>query len=218
MRLESAFGRTQANRPPTVLSIPIGTYMTHFAAGTRVWSQASVRRPGASAAPRPAPGAATDASSPRVTPTNGLAFAFFLLVNLILFVRPAEIAPELLGVPLYELAILSCLAASFPALLSLLLNGVPARQPIIGCVLGMLIAIVLSHLSHFNLYSARLAAVDFLKVLLYYLLFVCNVSTPARLRQFLAWLAGFALMLTILALLHFHGVVTIPALEASSKL
>src|SRR5438309_1231747 len=47
-------------------------------------------------------------------------------------------------------------------------------------------------------------------------------SSPSRARQpgrgqFLVWLVGFTIVLTVLALLQFHGAVNIPALEANEQ-
>jgi O-antigen ligase len=144
--------------------------------------------------------------------TNSLGFGILLLVNAVLFIRPTEIVPELEGWPIYEAAILTCLVFSFPAVLRLLAPSSLIRQPITVCVLGLLPAIVLSHLTHFNLFSAREGAIEFCKVVIYYLLLLANVSSPARLRQFLAWLVGLIVVLTALAVLQYHHVIDIPSL------
>jgi O-antigen ligase len=78
--------------------------------------------------------------------------------------------------------------------------------------LGLLPAIVLSHLTHFNLFSAREGAIEFCKIVIYYLLLLANVSSAARLRQFLTWLVGLILILTALAILQYHHVIDIPSL------
>src|SRR5207249_4102486 len=89
--------------------------------------------------------------------------------------------------------------------------------PITVCVLGMLAAVVLSHLSDFSIYGARTSGWEFWKVLVYYLLFVGLVNTPSRMRWFLTWLVGFIVVIAGLALLQYHGVIDIPALAAMEQ-
>ena len=45
---------------------------------------------------------------------SSLGFALFLLVNAMLFIRPAEFHPALYGLPIYEVCILACLIVSYP--------------------------------------------------------------------------------------------------------
>lgn len=144
------------------------------------------------------------------TPT--IAFIFFLLVNAVLVIRPSEIIPAVAAWNIYEWVILACLAVSFPAVLGLLSPTSLSRQPITVCVLCLLPAILLSHLTHGNLYSARWTAFEFFKVVVYYLLFMANVSSASRLRLFLVWMVGLVAVLTVIALLQYHGVIDIPAL------
>jgi hypothetical protein len=82
------------------------------------------------------------------------------------------------------------------------------------CVLGLLAAVVLSNLSHGATYEARRGGLLFFKIVLYYLLLVAVVDTPARLRRFLGWIGVLILALTTLALLQYHGVINIASLEA----
>ena len=139
-------------------------------------------------------------------------FALFLLVNAMLFIRPAEFSPALLGLPIYEGCILACLAASYPAILSQLSPKALASRPISACVAGMLAAIVLSHLANLEPARALEHGVDFAKLLLYYFLLVGVIDTPAKLERFLTSLAVFALAITGMAVGHYHKVFKIAAL------
>ena len=47
-------------------------------------------------------------------PSCALGFVFFLLVNAVLFIRPAELVPSLEDLPVYELLIVTCLLLSLP--------------------------------------------------------------------------------------------------------
>jgi O-antigen ligase len=140
----------------------------------------------------------------------------FLLLNATLFLRPAEIIPQLTGLPIYEVVILTCLALSLPSVLRQFRYRALMENPITLCVLGMLPAIVLSHLSKGDTWYARTLGTEFIKVILYYLLLVGLVNTPGRLRQFLIAITVFALVLTVVSLLRYHGVIelaTIAPLE-----
>jgi O-antigen ligase len=139
-------------------------------------------------------------------------FALFVVVTGLLLVRPAEVVPALLGLPLYEVAIIACALAAWPRVLRQLHPKALTTQPVTAFVVALLPAMVLSHLSHAFIWGARTSAVDFGKILLYYLLLIATVHTPARLRQFLSWLVVFMVLLAGIALVQYHGLVEIPGL------
>jgi hypothetical protein len=170
------------------------------------------RSPGRPASARPRPSAPA-----RPEPTaqaSGLAFALFIVLNAVLFIRPAEIVPALLGLPVYEVTILSSLALSAKAVVRRLSPAALADNPITVCVLGLLAAVVLSHLCRLSFGMAKDAGTMFLKVVIYYLLFVATVDTVGRLKQFCLWMVLFVFVLTALALLQYHGYIDIPSLTA----
>src|SRR5439155_2154471 len=71
---------------------------------------------------------------------------------------------------------------------------------------GLLPAILLSHLSHGNLFDARAGALFFLPVLLYYFLLVGLVNSPERFRIFLRVFLALTLTVAALSVLNYHGV------------
>src|SRR5436190_11525817 len=87
----------------------------------------------------------------RTSQAGSTAFGLFVLLNAILFVRPAEIFSSLEGLPIYEILIILCLISAQSRLTRQLNVRTIRAQPIIACVLGMLIAVFLSHLSHFRI-------------------------------------------------------------------
>lgn len=141
-------------------------------------------------------------------------FALFILVNAILFVRPAELVPELEGARLYEAAILACLVSAAPRVLRQLGPGSLARRPLTVCVLGLFVAVVLSLLAFGDAAAAADWGFRYFKIVLYFLLLMAVVDTTARLRRFLACVAVLILALTTLTLLQHHEVINLPALEA----
>jgi O-antigen ligase len=148
----------------------------------------------------------------RAVPRHGLGFALFLAVNAVLFVRPAEVFPPLLGVEIYQYLILACLACSFPAVLEKVAPRALEAQPVSLCVASLLPAVALSLLSHLYLGEAWDHGVEFAKVLVYYFLLVALVDSPARLRALLTWLGVFTAAAAALAVLDYHGVLALPKL------
>ncbi len=143
-----------------------------------------------------------------------MSYALFLLLNAILFIRPAELVESLQPFRLYQLAIIGCLLASYPAVISQLNIRSLAERPVTLGVVGLLAAIVLSHLQFGSIYDARMSGGEFGKILLYYLLLLCNLDTPEKFQRFLNSLVIFTMLATGLALLQFYHVVDIPALAA----
>lgn len=158
--------------------------------------------------PRPAAPAAARVSAPYT-----LGFVLFLLVNAALFVRPAEIVPDLVGWNIYEILILACFALSFPAVLEQFSSKSLEERPVTVCVLGLFLAVVLSFLAQVDFANVFSQGVDFAKMVLYYVLFVGLVNTSARLRTFLFWMLVFATTTIALAVLQYHGYITLPNLN-----
>jgi O-antigen ligase len=141
-----------------------------------------------------------------------MGFLLFILVNATLFIRPGEIVPDLEGWPIYQWVILSCLVVAYPRVLDQFTRDALVSRPITVCVVGLWVAAVLSHLARMNTFDAREVGFEFGKVVLYYLLLVAVVDTPQRLRQLLVWLAGFIVILALIAVLQYHGVIQMASL------
>jgi len=146
-----------------------------------------------------------------------VAFFLLVLVNAALFIRPSEIIPDLEAIPIYNLLISSCFLLAFPAVQRELTRRSLVETPISVCVLGLLPAVVLSHLSHFQRGYAQDAGISFLKVLVYYLLIVAVLDSPGRLSRFLNWLAVMIGVVTLLALLHYHGIMTVAHMNVMER-
>ncbi|MBA3315018.1 MAG: O-antigen ligase family protein [Planctomycetaceae bacterium] len=131
-----------------------------------------------------------------------------------LFIRPAELVPELATVPVYNIVIVAALIAALPALVNLLTPSSLAAQPPVVCVLLLLPAIVVSFPLDLIGWGLRTAAMDFLKVVLYFLLLLAVVNTERRLKQFLCFLAVTVAVSASLSLLHERGAIHLPALES----
>jgi hypothetical protein len=142
-----------------------------------------------------------------------MAFFLFLLVNATLFIRPAEILPELQGIPIYNALILACLVAAIPELIQHLTARSLVEQPITVFVVGMMGAIAFSNLAQGRLDEAAAASLEFSKVVIYYLLLVSVVNTRQRLHVFLVCLLFFTVVLAVVAMLGFHGLYALPTTQ-----
>lgn len=157
---------------------------------------------------------------PRAMPRPGgaLAFGLFILLNVVLLIRPADVFPPLYGLPIYQACILSCLAVALPAVSRMLDREGLAAEPISLCVVGLLGAVALSHLSHGRIGEAASESWEFAKLLIYHVLLISLVNTPRRLRVFLWCLAALIVAHTALAVMQYHGMVDLPKMVAISEL
>lgn len=147
-----------------------------------------------------------------------IGFVLFLLLNLILLIRPTEYFPELHDLPVYETAIVACLVFSIPSILSFLAYRSLLKNPMNCCVLVLFGSVVLSHLLQLNLSNARDSAIAFGKVLVYYFVLLASVDNLKRYRCFLAWLVCLIAVLAILALLQYHEWVDLSCLKSYQHL
>jgi O-antigen ligase len=145
-------------------------------------------------------------------------FFLFILVNATLFIRPSELIPELAEIPIYNILIVLNLAVAFPNLVNQFQPGRFAREPVTACVLGMIPAVMLSHLNHFDFFSARMEAFELSKIIAYYFLLLAVLNSTQRLRMFLQIIAVFAAINCLVAVLHHYKIIHVPALEIAEKI
>lgn len=144
-----------------------------------------------------------------------MGFALLLLLNAILFIRPMEFIPLLYALPLYEITLAACLIFGFPAILEQLSTRSLADRPITVCVLGLLIVIPTSNLTHGQFVKAFDSLDGFFKVVLYYLLMVGLIDTPERIRRFLDWMIVCIAVIVGVAVLNHYGYVHISNFEGA---
>lgn len=137
--------------------------------------------------------------------TSQLACFLFLLVNATVFLRPAEIVPELLGLPIYEGLIFSCLFLSLNTVRNELLPRMLFHNPITICVLGVWLACALSHVTHGAATDLKDAVILFFKTALYYILLVTCIDTPARFKLFLLNTVVCAVVMVGLCVIDYVG-------------
>jgi len=147
---------------------------------------------------------------------NTLGFALFIILSGVLFFRPAEWVPELIGLPIYHVVIIACMFASFPVLVQQLVLTNLSTHPITVGVLGMLISIILSHIAQMDLFTARYEGIQFLKNVVFYLLLVGLLDSADRIQQFLHWMLIFIAFLIGLSLLDWHNVIDFTFIDSAN--
>jgi putative inorganic carbon (hco3(-)) transporter len=146
-----------------------------------------------------------------------LAFGLFILLNVVLLIRPADVFPPLYGLPIYQGCILCCLAVAIPAVLRMLEREGLAAEPISLCMVGLLGAVALSHLSYGRIGEAVSESWEFAKLLIYHVLLISLINSPRRLRVFLWCLAALIVAHTALAVMDYHGIIDLPGMASMSE-
>lgn len=145
-------------------------------------------------------------------------FVLFILLNAVLFIRPTELFPQLNGLPAYELLFVACLVTLFPGIIRQLSPRSLANSPITVCILGLFVAVILSHAGRLNFRDAFDSGKDYAKLVVYYLLFVAAVNTSKKLQTFLLCLAIFASIQIGLGVLQHHHVINFAALQPEEEM
>jgi hypothetical protein len=142
-----------------------------------------------------------------------MAFFFFILVNATLFLRPSELVPELKDFSIYEALIITCFVFAIPEIIDQLLGKPLLQQPVLLCVFGALAAAFVAHVPTGNINEAWRTGFAFIKVVVFFVLFVSVVNTPARLRVYIMCLIWLCAMLAAITILQFHEVITLPSFK-----
>ena len=138
-------------------------------------------------------------------------FALFLVVTTILFIRPTDFVPGIEAIPLYQLAIIPCIIASWPKLVAQLNAGAMRERPAFVFGLGILAVSTLSSIIHLRFEYATDFLFEFPKTLIFFLLLLAHVNTADRLKQYVRCLVVIIAIPILLATLNYHGFVNIPA-------
>jgi hypothetical protein len=141
-------------------------------------------------------------------------FALFLLANAFFLIAPGQIFPEVFGeAQVYKVLIVVCLILTLPRLLRLLSPAQLGKDPVTVCVVGLIAAAALSHMTRLAAGRALDSAYDLFRVAAYYLLLIAIINTPQRLRIFLLFLVGCLVVTAVVAVAQFRGTISLPALD-----
>jgi O-antigen ligase len=141
-----------------------------------------------------------------------MAFGLFIALNAVLLIRPEELMPDIEGLRLYLILIALSTVTSLGRLTQQLNPADLHRNPITVCVLALIASLAVSCTFPVGIEFAIDQVPEFCKVVLYYLLIVAVVNTPARFRAFLTWLVLFSFVLTLLGMLQFYEIIDVEAL------
>ena len=139
-------------------------------------------------------------------------FALFLLVNVALFLRPQDLFPALAAVPIYNILIVLNLLIAAPLIVRHFQHGL-RTTPATVCVVGVLMAIVLSLAARAEFGGALYWGSEFLKVVAYFVLMVAVLNTPRRFALYLTTIVGLTVALTLLCVAHFQGYIELPSIR-----
>lgn len=128
-----------------------------------------------------------------------MAFFSLLVYIFCIYIRPQEWVASLAGFPLMSAALILALVFYFAGKRG---RGVSAPQNIF--MIGLLAALVASHLWHTYFGGAYQAFVDFVKIVILYFLIANIVNTPARLRVTVYALIAFTLTLALQGIAQFN--------------
>jgi hypothetical protein len=130
-----------------------------------------------------------------------------------LIIRPEELYPETGGLRLYLYVILGCLIRySSPILRELSWNRL-SRNPLLFLLLGLLVAVVMSHVSNLRFGQGLSQGLEFAKLVAYFLVVVAAVTTRTRLRWFLAAFLVFTAVQTTLGIAQYYHYIDVAALK-----
>lgn len=139
-----------------------------------------------------------------------MAYLFFLLATLCIIVRPTELISRLDEMPLYEWLISLAGLTAVSGIAEKLRREELYRTPISSAMIGMIIAIPLSHLSHGYVGGAYGSTIMFLKTALYFLVLTAVIDSRRRLKGLLMAITLGATGTIGLCLADFHGIVDFP--------
>lgn len=142
-----------------------------------------------------------------------LGYCLFLLINFAMLVRPQELLPEMGMLHLYEGGILVCLLIYGQRILQRLKPQQLYANPITVSVLGLAPVIVASGLWNWNGQLFWGFAVEYVKIVAYYLILICALDTPAKLRRFFVALGVMLLLVGLLPILCKYGYVELESIR-----
>ncbi len=153
------------------------------------------------------------AGSTRRRQGGRLSFGLFVVLNVVLLVRPQELYPRLEVLHLYELTMLACLGLCWPRILRRLRWGELMRAPITVCVLVLAPVITMAALWQSRSGMIEEYALEYIKIVLYYLVLVAVVDSPQRLKLLCQALGLIIAVIAAVAVLSYHQLIQIESLQ-----
>lgn len=140
---------------------------------------------------------------------------YLLLAAMVtLLVRPADLFPVLDNAPIYETLIVSCLVVSLRGVARRVSPAMLRANAVALLSMALVGAVILSHLWQFNTYDARLGGIEMLKAFIVFVLVIELIDTPSKMRGLLTISASSVCAVAVLAILHYHRLIQLPALAS----
>ncbi len=141
---------------------------------------------------------------------NQLSFGLLCLTAVTVLLRPGEMFPGLVGMPIYESLTFSALAFSLPRVLALFQLSSLKCQPSTLCLVGMAAIIPVSHLTHSYFGGALESVVHFLPSAIFYVLLIAVIDRWERFDKFLKVVALGATVMVTMCVADYLEVVDFP--------
>jgi O-antigen ligase len=131
-----------------------------------------------------------------------MAFFFLCLYTAGAYIRPQEIYPELAEIPIMQFIVIGAVYTAFMTgrLTFHRLFSAPQNK----LILGLLVAITLSHFSQLRISGAKDAFTFFSQTVVFYFLTVSLLDTPKRMELFVRLLTALTLFLSFQGILQYH--------------
>jgi len=148
-------------------------------------------------------------------PTSPVSYVLLLGVVAITLVRPMDLLTSLNNLPLYQIVLAVALMANYVGIRDQLKIARLRQQPATVCVIGVYLAIVMSHVTH--LFLAGATDISFVPVMLFYLMIISLVDSPGRLQQFLKFVACTGTAMVALCVLDHLSVIEVAGITHLSR-
>ncbi|MGZ0162608.1 MAG: O-antigen ligase family protein [Planctomycetales bacterium] len=148
---------------------------------------------------------------------SGLAFTLFCLTTATMILRPGEMVTALAPIPFYEVLILSTLALAHQGVLQHFKIESLKRQPVALCLVGVFIAIPISHLTHAYLGGTIESTIEFTKGAMLFVLLVVVVDRWSRFERLAQVVAVCASFVVFLCVIDYLGVVDFPFIKHAEE-
>ncbi len=142
-----------------------------------------------------------------------LGLGLVIALNGVLIIRPEDVYQPIDGLHLYYVVIVCSLLYFASAIVREFRQDRLADHPLLVLVVGLLAAVVMSHVANFRPGEAYEEGQKFAKVALYYVLLTTALTTLPALRTFLTALVAFMAVQTTLGVLQYHGYIDVEALR-----
>lgn len=151
------------------------------------------------------------------SPMSGLAFTLFCLVTAAMILRPGEMVTALAPIPIYEILILSTFVLAHQGVIQQFKLDSLKRQPVTLCLVGVFIAIPLSHLTHFYLGGTLHSTIEFTKAAMLFVLLVVVVDRWSRFERLAQVVAVCACGVVSLCVIDYFGVIDFPFIKHAEE-